>query len=333
MAIGEFGGAPASIGEFGGAPASGGPVLSNGHVLAVRGGPCGAAAGARARRCHAGSISRIRSIRSRTPPTARRMAAAAELFERSTRRYAKPEWGIESVLIGGERAPITYRDGVGAAVLPAAAFRAHVLPHAAPAAAEVADRRADVGPLRHAAARHGRSLPAQPRRLHHRLGRRAHGAAVGGPLRSRRLHRLRHQHAALPRRRHPCHRGVPAVGAGAGGDRADGSRRRSLRAALDHADGRPDRHAQQSDRGEQARRGARRRLVPPQRHHQGAVPASRLHARRLSGLPAAPRLRQHEPRPAMSTRTAICSSIWSRATAIRRRSIASSTTSISPSWI
>jgi hypothetical protein len=30
MAIGEFGGAPASIGEFGGAPVSGGPVLSNG---------------------------------------------------------------------------------------------------------------------------------------------------------------------------------------------------------------------------------------------------------------------------------------------------------------
>src|SRR5205085_2499465 len=34
------------------------------------------------------------------------MAAAAELFERSTRRYAKPSWGIDSVLIGGERAPI-----------------------------------------------------------------------------------------------------------------------------------------------------------------------------------------------------------------------------------
>ena len=34
------------------------------------------------------------------------MAAAAELFERSTRRYAKPQWDIESVLIGGERAPI-----------------------------------------------------------------------------------------------------------------------------------------------------------------------------------------------------------------------------------
>jgi len=34
------------------------------------------------------------------------MAAAAELFERSTRRYQKPEWGIESTLIGGERVPV-----------------------------------------------------------------------------------------------------------------------------------------------------------------------------------------------------------------------------------
>ena len=125
------------------------------------------------------------------------VAAAAELFERSTRRYGKPDWGIDSALVGGERAPIHITTVVGAAVLPAAAFRAHVLPHAAPAAAEAADRRADVGPLRHAAARHGRGVPAQPRRLHHRLGRRAHGAAVGGPLRSRRLHRLRHQHPAL----------------------------------------------------------------------------------------------------------------------------------------
>ena len=150
-----------------------------------------------------------------------------------------------------------YLHRLAAPVLQPAALRAHVLPHAAPAAAQGADRRADVGPLRHAAARHGRSLPAEPRCLHHRLGGRAHGAAVGGPLRSRRLHRLHHQHPASPRRRHPCHRGVPAVGAGAGGDRADGGRQGSLRAALDHADGRPDRHPHQSDRGEQARRGAR----------------------------------------------------------------------------
>ena len=75
------------------------------------------------------------------------------------------------------------------------------------------------------------------------------------------------------------------------------SRQRSLRADFHDADGRADRHPRQSDRGEQARRAARHRVVPQPRHHQGAVSQSRLHARRLSGLPAAQRLHQHEPRP------------------------------------
>src|SRR4029078_3094208 len=35
------------------------------------------------------------------------MAAAAELFERSTRRYGQPEWHISSTLVGGERVPVT----------------------------------------------------------------------------------------------------------------------------------------------------------------------------------------------------------------------------------
>jgi poly(3-hydroxybutyrate) depolymerase len=34
------------------------------------------------------------------------LAASMELFERSTRRYAKPEWTIDSVLVGGERVPV-----------------------------------------------------------------------------------------------------------------------------------------------------------------------------------------------------------------------------------
>jgi poly(3-hydroxybutyrate) depolymerase len=34
------------------------------------------------------------------------VAAAAELFERSTRRYGKPEWRIDSTLVGGERIPV-----------------------------------------------------------------------------------------------------------------------------------------------------------------------------------------------------------------------------------
>jgi poly(3-hydroxybutyrate) depolymerase len=34
------------------------------------------------------------------------IAAAAELFERSTRRYAQPEWRISSTLVGGQRVPV-----------------------------------------------------------------------------------------------------------------------------------------------------------------------------------------------------------------------------------
>jgi poly(3-hydroxybutyrate) depolymerase len=34
------------------------------------------------------------------------IAAACELFERSTRRYGKPEWNISSTLIGAERVPV-----------------------------------------------------------------------------------------------------------------------------------------------------------------------------------------------------------------------------------
>ncbi len=245
-----------AIGEFGGAPASGGPVLSNGLYWALRDGPRCAQSRPRARRRDAALLqepaqsARAHHLRQvgrrgdgivRALDAALRQAGVGHRFHHGRRRArADP-----------------HRHRLAAPVLPAAALRAHVLPHAAPAAAQGADRRADVRPLRHAAARHGRSLPPQPRRLHHRLGGCAHGAAVGGPLRSRRLHRLHHQHPASPRRRHPCHRGLPAVGAGAGGDRADGSRQGSLCAALDHADGRTDRHPQQSDGGEQARRGAR----------------------------------------------------------------------------
>src|SRR5258708_24863700 len=39
----------------------------------------------------------------------RRLAASAEMFERMTRRYAKPDFGIENTLVGGERVPVIER--------------------------------------------------------------------------------------------------------------------------------------------------------------------------------------------------------------------------------
>src|SRR6266851_4547312 len=35
------------------------------------------------------------------------IAAACEVFERSTRRYGRPEWDIRNTLVGGERVPVS----------------------------------------------------------------------------------------------------------------------------------------------------------------------------------------------------------------------------------
>jgi poly(3-hydroxybutyrate) depolymerase len=94
-----------AIGEFGGAPASGGPIIANGMYWAYEMG-------------HA-ALNPVRALASVTQlyfknplnPFAhttygKSVAATMELFERSTRRYAKPVWGIDSTMVGGERAPV-----------------------------------------------------------------------------------------------------------------------------------------------------------------------------------------------------------------------------------
>jgi poly(3-hydroxybutyrate) depolymerase len=94
-----------AIGEFGGAPASGGPVLSNGlywlHEMSHA-----ALHPARA----LADVTRLYFKNPLNPLShttyGKSVAAAAELFERTTRRYGKPEWRIDSVMVGGERAPI-----------------------------------------------------------------------------------------------------------------------------------------------------------------------------------------------------------------------------------
>ena len=103
------------------------------------------------------------------------------------------------------------------------------------------------------------------------------------------LHRARRQRA--------CDGGVPAVGAGGGrGFRMEANGDPHVPHSMTLMGG-PIDTRQQSDRSQQSRRRARHRLVSQQRHHQGAVSKSRGDARRLSGLPAAQRLHQHESRP------------------------------------
>ena len=60
-------------------------------------------------RTRRGCTSRTRSTRSRIRPLGRSVAAAAELFERTTRRYGKPEFGIASTVVHGERVPVVER--------------------------------------------------------------------------------------------------------------------------------------------------------------------------------------------------------------------------------
>ena len=257
MAIGEFGGAATLSGD-------GGALLSNADVLVLRDGPRRAQSGARLRRRHAAVLQESRSIRSRTPPTASRSPPRRNCS--SARRAATASRTGASIRprSAASASPVHIADRLGAAVLPAAAFRARLRASAAPAAAEAADRRADVGPLRDAAARHGRGLPAQPRRLHHRLGRCAHGAAVAraasiSTTTSTTSSRCCTRSAATRTSIAVCQPSVPVLAA----------------VALMEADndpyvprsmmlmGGPIDTRDQSDRGQQAGRGARHRLVPP----------------------------------------------------------------------
>lgn len=94
-----------AIGEFGGAPTSSGPVLSNGLYWFYE--------MSHAALQPARAWADVTKLYFKNPlnPLAhgtfgKSIAASAELFERSTRRYGKPEWRIDSVVVSGERAPI-----------------------------------------------------------------------------------------------------------------------------------------------------------------------------------------------------------------------------------
>jgi len=95
-----------AIGEFGGAPAlSAGPALSNGmywfyemNHAALN--PARAMA----------DVARLYLKNPLNPWShtafGKTMAASAEMFERFTRRYGQPEWGIDSTSVNGEQVPV-----------------------------------------------------------------------------------------------------------------------------------------------------------------------------------------------------------------------------------
>src|SRR5579871_998137 len=98
MAIGEFGGAPA-------APDSGGVLLSAPLYWFYE----MSHAALNPSRAWA-DVTRLFFKNPGNPLSyttfGRTVAAACELFERSTRRYSRPDWGIDSTFAGGERIPV-----------------------------------------------------------------------------------------------------------------------------------------------------------------------------------------------------------------------------------
>ena len=184
MAIGEFGGAPAS-------PGDGGLVLSAPMYWFWEMSHAALNPGARGRRRDAALSSRTRSIRFAN--THLRQVDGGRLPSCSSARPAATAGpnGTSQSTTGGRRARAGARHrSCGSARSAGSCISSARSSTCRAGRSRAAHRGADVGPLRDAAARHGRGLPAQPRRLHHRLGRRPHGAAHRRALRSRRLHRL-----------------------------------------------------------------------------------------------------------------------------------------------
>ena len=98
MAIGEFGGAPAATGDAG-------PMLAAPYYWLYE---MSHAALEPAR-----ALSDATRLFFRNPanplsytPYGKALAAASELFERSTRRYGKPDWNIKSTTVVGEQVPV-----------------------------------------------------------------------------------------------------------------------------------------------------------------------------------------------------------------------------------
>jgi poly(3-hydroxybutyrate) depolymerase len=95
-----------AIGEFGGTPAVPGGVLSSTPLYWLYELTHAALNPARA----AADATRL-AFRNPINPLyftsfGKAVVAAAELFERSTRRYGQPEWRISSTLVGGQRVPV-----------------------------------------------------------------------------------------------------------------------------------------------------------------------------------------------------------------------------------
>ena len=236
----------------------------------------------------------------------RKAAAAVEVFALAQLTHRRPAFGITSVRVGREDVPVReeifHRTPFGTLL--------HFRKDTKAAQPRVLLARADVGPLRDAAPRHRPHDARGPRRLHHRLAQRARRAARRRAVRPRRVRRARHEVPGGDRAGRAPDGDLPAVRRGARRRRADGRGRPSGDAAEPHPDGGPDRLPDQPDRGEPARDLEADRVVraQPDRGRAGALPGRA--AAGLSGLRAAQRVHEHEPRAAHRLVPRRCSRTW-----------------------
>ena len=99
-----------------GLPTAGG--ANEPRVLLVRSRPFDAVAGPRRHRRHASCFFDNPVNPLSHTPYGRTVAAACELFERTTRRYGKPTFGLADHVVDGERVTVDGAGGLGASLLP-----------------------------------------------------------------------------------------------------------------------------------------------------------------------------------------------------------------------
>ncbi len=178
------------------------------------------------------------------------IAATMELFERSTRRYRKPEWGIDSTTVGGERVAVNIKSIWQRPFCRLLHFeRAFVRPPRRPQ-----PKLLIVAPMsgHYPTLLRGTVETFLP---NHDVYITEWIDARMVPLADGRFDLDTYIDYIISMfrdawRRCSCDRRLPAVGAGHGGGCADGGRQRSGCSALDGVDGRADRHAGQSQRCE-----------------------------------------------------------------------------------
>ncbi len=254
------------------------------------------------------------------------LTAAYELIARAGLTHVRPPYGIDSVMVGNREVAVTEE---AADVTPFGTllhFKKDV-DQAQPRVLLVAPLSGHFATLlRGDGAHHAR----RARRLHHRLAQRARCADRRRPLRLRRICRAHDPLSGKDRPRRAHHGGVPALCRRARCCKRHGAARQSGGAALDDADGRPDRLPRQSDQGQRPRQGQADRMVREEPDRHGAAPLWRRRAQGLSRLRAACRLHEHEHGAASRRRIASFTRIWPKARRRRPRRPRPSTTNISP---